>query len=209
MKRFTNRVLLLLALGAVGAYVVHQRRQMSALERQQQELAASVRLAEHATPAQRIERDAVDALSRLAAVAGREADAPATPASSPQAASEGQDPPRAVAPDPAQYLAKLQSSFRAEAVDGSWDRVASDVVKSRLASDDRSVRSIECRTSMCRLVMADDENSDLNAKIDRIVGAPDDAVWSGAFFSRVEGENEGHPERVTYIFRKGVSLPTL
>ena len=197
-----------LALGAAGAFARCERQQVTALEARQHELAVAVGETQRAAQAGRIERDALTRLAlRSTQVEPRAPDAvPAVPAGAPAESS----PPAAAPLPPAEYTKRLDGSFAAETVDTAWEHHASETVTARLsAAGDGSLRSIECRASMCRLVTDDAGRDQAWRQIHLVIGNPGDEVWSGAYFSRVEDGSDGRPQRVTYLFRNGTALPML
>jgi hypothetical protein len=207
MKRLIQFVTIVGSLGALIAFMTHQNRALKALSEQQRTLSASVDRAERTAQAERVEHALLATLSPRPPVAG--ADAPAAESQPSAPSRPGQEPP-APLPEPAAYVAKIESSFAAEGPDGAWDRVAGAALKSQFATPDlHSLRSIDCRASMCRVVTDDDGAEATTERIRRIVDNPLDEVWSGAYVSRVEGADTSHPQRVMYFFRKGVSLPML
>ena len=191
--------------GAGIALVLWQRQEIAALADRQSELTVAVRQAEHSA---QVARDEHAVRVRLAAadppIAPRAPDAP--PAQHPMDADP--PPPPVAPPVPATYMTHLDSSFADERGDTVWAGRASEAVTSRLAAvGDHSLRSLECRTSMCRLVADDAGRDEAWRQIHAILGNPGDEVWSGAYFSRVEQAGNGRPERVTYLFRSGTLLP--
>lgn len=197
---------LALALGAAGGFAMCERQQVTALEVRQRELAVAVGDTQRATQAGRVERDALARLALRTTPVEPRAPEAAAPSGAPV-----ELPPAPAAPlPPAEYRARLDSSFAAESIDAAWDHHASETVTSRLsAAGDPSPRSIECRASMCRLVTDDAGQDQAWRLIHMVIGNPGDEVWSGAYFSRVEDGTDGRPERVTYLFRNGSALPML
>jgi hypothetical protein len=207
-----KRLRLVFSIAAVSAvligYATHQRRTLVALEKKQLELSASVDLAERNAQTARLEHVALAALTRPAGA--RSEAAPPTEAAAPAAPLATAEPASAPPPDRAEYTANIDSSFATETADASWGQLADAAVRSRLAAhDDRSLRSVECRATMCRVITDDDGVETAGEKIRAVIGNPGDEVWSGAYFSHLEGTENGRPQRVTYFFRKGVALPML
>jgi hypothetical protein len=137
--------------------------------------------------------------------------------SAPAPAGEAQLPaaeaaPRPAAAEPHVYAEHLQSMFQSEPDDAGWSRSARQGAQERLAAaapDPSVVRSLECRSSMCRLetsiLGADDDVKLVRAAL----GERDNPTWSGAVFSRIEEDASGRPVRVSYLFRAGTTLPIL
>jgi hypothetical protein len=208
-KKGFGRVAVGVAALAAVTFAVCERQKVTALESQQQDLMATVEQAGRTAEAQRGQSDALARIALQRAQAERPApeEAPPSPAEpDPATAPE----PRPTPPTPEVYLARLGGSFASEPFDDAWGRRATETVTSRLATDgDRSLRSIECRTSMCRLVTDDAGPGPAGQLIRTVLGQPGDEVWSGAYFSRAEDGPDGRPQRVTYLFRSGAPLPSI
>lgn len=145
------------------------------------ELKGTTDRVERALQAERIR----NAASRLAL--DRTAAAETAPPLSASADEADAPPEQPAPPSPAEYMANLGSSFAGEAVDPQWSWRAAELVSARLAAEgDRSLRSIECHTSMCRIVTDDAGRDAASRSIRATLGEPGDEVWSGALFSRVE-----------------------
>ncbi len=196
-------ILGLVAIGAASAFAVCERRERAVLEASQRELQATVERAQRTIQAER----ARGALTRLA-LDRTSAEPPASQETPPEESDPA--PAEAAPPSPAVYMAHLGSSFAGEAIDSGWSRRAAEVVNSRLAAEgDRSLRSIECHTSMCRLVTEESGPDRAWQQIRAVLGDPAEGVWSGAYFSRVEQGADGRTERVTYLLRSGTTLPSI
>lgn len=199
------------AIGTVVGLALWERRENPALDVREREPAATAERAERALQAERVR----GALARLARDRPP-AEPPALPAMPPGAAEKpAPDPDPAVAParpappSSAVYMAHLGNAFAEETIDPAWSRRAAEVVATRLAAaGDRSLQSIECHTSMCRLVIEETDVERSGQLIRAVLGGPGDEVWSGASFSRAEQGADGRTERVTYLFRTGTALPS-
>jgi hypothetical protein len=105
----------------------------------------------------------------------------------------------------------LEATFTTEAVDRQWGPGAQRQVQDRLRGlvpDGSAVRSIECRTSMCRI---ETEHASLE-ELDRFTRAafmePNTRVWNAGGMSHTEmPARPGDPIRaIAFLAREGTAL---
>lgn len=212
MKRIQFIAASLIALGATALYVKQQRDAMKVLGEGQIALRDAVDAIDRKARAARAEQAALSARSETWPAPAPPAPPAAnvvSPAQPPLAPSAEQGPDAAPSPNPVPppevYLAHIDNSFDAEVVDRTWSRDADASLKARFTARD----TVECRSSMCRVVTDDEGVDAASEKIRQVVGNPFDEVWSGAYISHREESEQGRTQRVTYFFRKGVALPML
>lgn len=106
----------------------------------------------------------------------------------------------------------LEQKFDSQASDGGWAMDARRSVEARLADLPVAsrVRSIECRSTLCRVETIHDRYPDARAFTSRLA-ALDQRPWNGGFYTGPISEDPqtGAVTFVTYLVREGMELPAI
>jgi hypothetical protein len=115
--------------------------------------------------------------------------------------------------EPKDMPAALESAFAEEAADPGWSSEAERTVQQKLlrvtprASD---VRSIECRSSMCRIETTHRDAGDYERFVLSAFKDPESQVWNGnAFSTSLRLDDRGGVVSVSYLAREGEVLLSL
>jgi hypothetical protein len=109
---------------------------------------------------------------------------------------------------------RYQRAFEAEARDGGWadsaEQAAGDRLKA-LTPHGSSVRSVECRASMCRIQTAHVDHPTYERFVRGVFIGPQAGIWCAPQLTTLEGPptERGTLEAVSYLAREGGSLPAL
>jgi len=193
-----------------GTIVVHERRHHQ----------AALAAIEHQIETLRLEssntvREPTWAPAAMRALVGARAAAssPLVADHDPAAAKSAPDtPPPAPELEPAHMRETYDRVFAAESRDPAWSDEAKRTTSSKLPTympDGSTLRSIECRTSMCRLEIQH-KNRDLYWKF--VKAALMDSggqFWSGAVSTLPVSEDPDDGSMVMYLAREGYSLPAV
>ena len=196
-----------LSLASVCAYWLGQRSQRDELD----QLRGSVR-----SVAQSLQ-DTDRAVAQQAAVRFRAA--PADP-SAPPAAAPSAPPPADPAPpasaaeparpsiDPPTLRAHLGARFEAQTTDPAWSGTARLMIQSKLAAvlpSPSTLRSVECKETMCRIEMVYDDLAQYPAVLRRMT--PEALPWNGTLFSSAISDPSAVPVTfVAFLSREGQEL---
>jgi hypothetical protein len=198
------------ALAIFGFDAVQGRHQQSALQRIHAEVSSLTNSVERL---QHTQRNAVAQgfLNKVAAPVPR-----VNPQErAPQAAPVDSAPPResttAHPPDVAKVRDLLETSFTGEQPDPQWVAQAQSTAKTKLTEampDTSSVRSIACRSSMCRIETIHEDVQHYQEFVQRAFLNPETKVWNGGFFSTpLTAPGNGKLVVVSYLARDGADLP--
>jgi hypothetical protein len=106
----------------------------------------------------------------------------------------------------------LERSFAAEPSDGAWAMVARRSVETRFADLPAAsrLRSIDCRSTLCRIETLHDGYSDARAFTHRLASL-DQPAWNGGFFTGpiAQDPQSGAVTFVTYLVREGMAMPVI
>jgi len=106
----------------------------------------------------------------------------------------------------------LERAFAAEPGDGAWAMVARRSVETRFADLPAAsrLRSIDCRSTLCRVETLHDGYSDARVFTQRLASL-DQRAWSGGLFTGpiAQDPQSGAVTFVTYLVRDGVALPVI
>lgn len=115
--------------------------------------------------------------------------------------------------EPEDVPVALESAFLEEGADPIWSREAERTVQEKLkraipkAAD---VRSIECRSSMCRIETFHQNAEDYERFLHDAFKDPETQIWNGNAFSTSSRVDErGGRVIVSYLAREGEVLPSL
>jgi hypothetical protein len=108
----------------------------------------------------------------------------------------------------------LEEKFGSQASDGAWATEARRSLESKLADLPVAsrLRSIECRSTLCRMETIHDRYSDARDFTNRFgLGPSDQRPWNGGFFTGPISEDArtGTVTFVTYLVREGKEMPTI
>lgn len=136
------------------------------------------------------------------------------------AVSPEQSSPRVAQPRPLQTPIEqfvlvhdtLEQKFGSEASDGAWAMEARRSVETKLADLPVAsrLRSIECRSTLCRMETIHDRYSDAQEFTSRLA-ALNRRPWNGGFYTGPISEDpqNGAVIFVTYLVREGMELPAI
>ncbi|WP_437308509.1 hypothetical protein [Sorangium sp. So ce388] len=138
---------------------------------------------------------------------GQEADAPAQPDEDAENPSPAE--PRTV--DMGEVSERLQDTFAQEGTDAQWTARASETARDKLSSvlpERSSLRSVECRSSMCRIETEHDDLAQFQQFVQGAFMDPQKKPWNGGFFALpVSDPDTGKVVVVSYLAREGEPLP--
>lgn len=115
-------------------------------------------------------------------------------------------------PDPATLVRTLDQAFATEALDAPWSAATDSAMRGRLATltnGHSALRSLECRSSMCRLEVVHDDaqqSSEFAQHAFTGEGAP---LWVGTYVQTRLATPDGKQATVAYLVREGRELPRL
>lgn len=127
----------------------------------------------------------------------------------------GAPPPAAPAPpkplETADLADAVEVEFRSQPDDASWSVGAREKLTDSLrplAGDGARLRSVECRTSFCRVEMTHESTAAYDSFAHHMMD-PSQRSWTGAVFSTRVGtpNDDGSSVTVTYLARDGYELP--
>jgi len=143
----------------------------------------------------------------------RPADTPAEP-SKPAARDPVQQKP---AETPIEQFAlvhdTLEAAFTSQSRDGGWAmeaRRTADATLSAGLPPKSALKSIDCRSTLCRIESIHDRYKDAKAFVNQL-GTPERRPWNGAFYTGPISQDprSGAVTFVTYLAREGVELPAI
>jgi hypothetical protein len=106
----------------------------------------------------------------------------------------------------------LEQSFGSQANDGAWAMEARRSLETKLADLPAAsrLRSIACRSTLCRVETIHDRYSDARDFTSRFASL-DQRPWAGGFYTGPisEDSQNGAVTFVTYLVREGVELPPI
>jgi hypothetical protein len=106
----------------------------------------------------------------------------------------------------------LEQNFGSQANDGAWAMEARRSVETKLGELPAAsrLRSIECRSTLCRMETVHDRYSDARDFTSRFASL-EQRPWSGGFFMGPISEDpqNGAVTYVTYLVREGIELPAI
>jgi hypothetical protein len=104
---------------------------------------------------------------------------------------------------------RLEARFLHAAADPEWAARAKTIVGQKLPSllpEGSTIRSFECRASMCRLETAHKDHGQYMKFIRAAFLTPEDQLWNAPTYSTPLNGNPADGLMVTYIAREGGSL---
>jgi hypothetical protein len=141
--------------------------------------------------------------------------APQTAARSVSAGETHAPEPQRPLLQPAQLRDRMEGIFYDERVDASWADRALRLAQERIAgtlSDGSDVRSIECRSSMCRIETSHTDEQHYHQFLRKAFLDPETELWNGSVFSTPlddASQAEGRIVVVAYLTRDGQAMPTV
>jgi hypothetical protein len=137
-----------------------------------------------------------------------ESDAHAPPP--PQAPLEPKERPPADLEDTTDEIERV---FLGEGSDPSWSRQTERTVKEKLTAslpEASAVRSIECRSSMCRVETVFHDPEAYGRFAQSAFKDPETRIWNGGAFSTSLGtDDRGDMVVISYLAREGEEIPSL
>jgi hypothetical protein len=114
--------------------------------------------------------------------------------------------------EPAEVRARLDTVFERERTDPSWRAQAVTTAQTKLAEilpASSKIRSIECRTSMCRFETAHQDPESYRQFLTSAFQDPATKLWNGGGFSTPLADHDegGRVVTVAFLAREGQSLP--
>jgi hypothetical protein len=110
--------------------------------------------------------------------------------------------------DPATLRDHLTAAFDTQPDDAAWSAPARRMIETKLAAavpHGSALRSIECRTTLCRIEMQYDDVAQYQAFLRKLT--PDALPWNGTFFATAAGDPSERPARfVAFLSREGQEL---
>ncbi|HEX2568047.1 MAG TPA: hypothetical protein VH877_00725, partial [Polyangia bacterium] len=138
---------------------------------------------------------------------------PAVAASgAPEGPAAGEAAKAPAAPEPAAVVQALDRAFAAEPLDASWSAATDSAMRGRLATlttGRSSVRSLECRSSLCRLEVVHDDAAQSSAFTERAFAGAEAPLWIGTYVQTRVATPDGKEATVAYLVRGGRELPRL
>ncbi|WP_437669358.1 hypothetical protein [Sorangium sp. So ce131] len=217
MKRIWQGAFAAAAIGAATMFVLERGRQQEEIARMRDDMGALSRDLDEAR-SEAASAAAVRRLARRIEAAERTSPAP-PPAPEERAAAPtqpGDEPEGPAAAEQrtatmAEVSERLQDVFAGEGIDAQWTAAARETARDKLSAalpDSSSLRSLECRSSMCRI---ETEHADLEQFQRFVQGAfmdPQKKPWNGGFFAMpVSDPSDGKVVVVSYLAREGEPLP--
>jgi len=106
----------------------------------------------------------------------------------------------------------MEAAFVGEVADPSWARDAHKTVATAFTNelpDGSRIKSIDCRSTLCRIETIHDNHERATEFIGRVVADPAKRPWNGSFAAGPIAENPagGLVTLVTYLMREGAELP--
>jgi hypothetical protein len=115
--------------------------------------------------------------------------------------------------EPAEARDQLESAFLEEGTDPGWARQAERTVQEKLRGsmpDASAVRSIECRSSICRIETAHQDPGAYGQFVDSVFKSPETQIWNSSSFSTpLRSDDRGGMVIVSYLAREGEAHPPL
>jgi hypothetical protein len=103
-------------------------------------------------------------------------------------------------------------SFIGENVDAAWSQKARGLASERLKvtlPDSSAVRSIDCRTSMCRIETSHADLDHYRQFVQKSFMEPESSIWNAATYSSIIDDSSGNLVVVSYVSRDGQPLPPM
>ncbi|WP_437986912.1 hypothetical protein [Sorangium sp. So ce117] len=221
MKRIGQVLTALAVIGAVTMFVLEWRRQkaqeaelarmraeMGELSRDLEEARGGTASAESVRRLERRLEAAARPNAALRPASGEEADASGQPDDE-QGESPAPAGPRPV--DMAEVSERIQDVFAQQTTDTQWTASASEAAREKLRSalpERSSLRTVECRSSMCRFETEHDDMAQMQQFMQEAFMDPQKRPWNGGFFAMpVSDPNTGKVVVVSYLAREGEELP--
>ncbi|WP_437554868.1 hypothetical protein WME97_22800 [Sorangium sp. So ce367] len=216
MKRIWQVLIALAAAGGVAALAVDRRRDEAELARMREDMGALSRAIEATKSGPALAGAAPRPERRIEAAApapaAPPAEAPAAPAPEPPGEENESAPTverRAAAL--AAVRERLEDTFTQQGTDARWSAEAREAAREKLSAalpDTSSLRSIECRSSMCRVETVHQDFEQYEQFVRSTFMNPQEALWRGGFFTLpVNDPREGELVTVAYVGREGAPLP--
>jgi hypothetical protein len=105
-----------------------------------------------------------------------------------------------------------EMSFIGEYADAAWSQKARGLASERLKAtlpDSSAVRSIDCRTSMCRIETSHADLEHYRQFVQKSFMDPESSIWNAATYSSITDDSSGNLVVVSYVSRDGQPLPPM
>lgn len=107
----------------------------------------------------------------------------------------------------------LEAAFALESHDGAWSMEAqrrAETSLSAMLSPRAAIKSIDCRSTLCRVETTHDGYPDARGFVNRFVG-PEPRPWNGAFYTGPVARDPGSGivTFITYLAREGAAMPAI
>jgi hypothetical protein len=145
------------------------------------------------------------------------ANQPPAPAPSPVPAegepSDGvRAPPGKRFPTHQEAVAQIDARFNGEPAHAAWGQqvapLATKVFRSRLP-EGSSLTDVDCRETLCRVVMKHASMDTYRQLVESTLGARDSGLWNGGISSIVTEQSPTSVTTVTFIAREGMPVPAI
>lgn len=136
------------------------------------------------------------------------AEAPVEHRPNSQSDEAGEHPVPPAAMEPEEIRVRIGSRFEDEQPDRAWTSTAEELVRTRLAPrlpEGSTLISVECRSSMCRLLSAHSGPDSYKKFLEAAFKNPESQPWNGASFATPtpERDRDGNVITVAYLAREG------
>lgn len=123
--------------------------------------------------------------------------------------AEGTQAPESIYPEYSEIRGQMEVIFDQEHTDPSWASNADTLARERLRATlppGSDVRSIDCRTSMCRIETSHRAIDDYQKAMHDAFMEPTKRPWNGGIFSSLVSEQPSYLVAVTFLARDGRSI---
>lgn len=197
-----------LASSALGWYGIRSNQRQIAELRGELRTLAAVGTTQHdaeSPPPARVPSERIVYVPGPALPTGSAAENKSHPAERERSASAVPAPP----PKPAEIREQFEVAFDTERSDASWSAVAKRRAEDRLRNvltSGSEVRSVDCRSSMCRIETRHDDVRKYRDFIQETLMNPERQIWNGGTFSTLLEDQPGNAIAVTFLARENQAL---
>jgi hypothetical protein len=104
------------------------------------------------------------------------------------------------------------AAFTVENADASWAADARRQAETRLKAilpEGSSVRSVDCRSSMCRIETSYGDRAQLSQFMRTAFSSPASGIWNAPMYSHLVSDEGGQVVVVSFLAREGHALPSM